>query len=438
MKYLKTYENFKPIKNNLEKPFKIKKNIDKSIRYLQKGIKSLRKRLDNDDNINNPAKIQKDKRSKMNKDKNDKIQQLKDLTFKQIKQNTYIRNNPVNENIKNSKNLIEVLESEDFKPEDILNYMGIKNFKVEQSYNYQTHKYEPDYDINNISFYMRTGDLEDIMNLERGTINYIFAWESPYSNQEYYIDDDELNYLINYLSDEVIKNIEKLAEIFDYNIDSNKEGELYDFFNYLGLKNELRDFKYEIQSANEIAIRNVARDIIKKLPFKLDQKNSEGYDLLISINYDTIIKYMKEYNIQVETIKDFLKNVDSEFSYDIEYDELKNEYLDYNDLIREVDNVVDKYLNSPDDIFIKLIEIDNLELFKKKVDLANFEWMYDVNINYNRVRCNLFQLAKEYNKKILDWLNSEEFEKIIENRSQEELDAYSEFKYKEDIESFNL
>jgi hypothetical protein len=117
MKYLKTYENFKPIKNNLEKPFKIKKNIDKSIRYLQKGIKSLRKRLDNDDNINNPAKIQKDKRSKMNKDKNDKIQQLKDLTFKQIKQNTYIRNNPVNENIKNSKNLIEVLESEDFKPE---------------------------------------------------------------------------------------------------------------------------------------------------------------------------------------------------------------------------------------------------------------------------------------------------------------------------------
>ena len=117
MRYIRTYENFKPIKVNNEKPFKVKKNIDKSIQFLQRRIKSLRKRLEVGKNPH------KRKHSDMNRDKNTKIQQLKDLTFKQLKQNAYLRENPpVKESYDDeSEKLLDVLTSPDFKPNNIEN-----------------------------------------------------------------------------------------------------------------------------------------------------------------------------------------------------------------------------------------------------------------------------------------------------------------------------
>jgi hypothetical protein len=89
MKYLKTFENFKPIKNNLEKPFKIKKNIDKGILHLQKGIKSLRKRIPDENDIK--------KRTKITLDANKKVQKLAELQLKKVKQNIYLNEHPVDE-----------------------------------------------------------------------------------------------------------------------------------------------------------------------------------------------------------------------------------------------------------------------------------------------------------------------------------------------------
>ena len=44
MKYIKTFENYTPIKINSAKPFKVKKGLLKNAIYLQKGIKSDKKR----------------------------------------------------------------------------------------------------------------------------------------------------------------------------------------------------------------------------------------------------------------------------------------------------------------------------------------------------------------------------------------------------------
>ena len=160
MKYIKTYENFTPIKINSAKPFKVKKNIDKNIKYLQRGISSIKKRLEKQRDVK--------KHSDMNNDLNSKIQKLKDLNFKKIKQQEYFRNNPVKENLDTEeKNLIDVLESPDFNPEDIVEYIGLdeKDYKVRSGSYY---RYEPEYYKDSLTIYMNSRKLEDLMEIENG------------------------------------------------------------------------------------------------------------------------------------------------------------------------------------------------------------------------------------------------------------------------------
>ena len=90
MRFIKTYENFTPIKVNSRKPFKIQKNIDKSLRILQNGLKALKKRLPGERNMKN--------RSEIIKTINQKNQKFRELNFKKLKQAEYLKNNPIDEN----------------------------------------------------------------------------------------------------------------------------------------------------------------------------------------------------------------------------------------------------------------------------------------------------------------------------------------------------
>ncbi len=102
MKYIKTFEKFTPIIIKNKKPYKVKKNLSKSIQFLQRRIKSLRKRLD-DQSMGNPKKGQRN-RIDMNNDKNDKIQKLKNLQLNQLQQAEYLKNNQIKESNKNINN----------------------------------------------------------------------------------------------------------------------------------------------------------------------------------------------------------------------------------------------------------------------------------------------------------------------------------------------
>lgn len=91
MKYIKTYENFTPIKINSHKPYKVNKNIDKSLHVLQNGLKALKKRLPNERNMKN--------RSEIIKTINQKNQKFRELSFQKLKQAEYLKNNPIDENV---------------------------------------------------------------------------------------------------------------------------------------------------------------------------------------------------------------------------------------------------------------------------------------------------------------------------------------------------
>lgn len=436
MKHIKTFEDFKPITINSAKPFKVKKGLLKNAVYLQKGIKSDRKRLEKEKDSH--------KRTKLNNDKNHKINKLRDISFKTIKQAQYLKDNPVKENVDNEeKNLISVLESPDFQPEDIQNYIGLdeKEYKLKSD----SYSYNPEYYKDNITIFMKSDKLEDLMDVDNGVISHMLSFDNQYNNYEYYVEDNELNYLERYLTPELTIKIKELAKLFKFKLklegDGNiEDGETRKLYDYLGLKDKLEDFKNEISYENERAVKATAKDLIKSLPFDLSHEYSGGFDLELIFEYDTMIEYMKKHNLNVKTISEFLENISesNELSYEFEYDHYSN-LGDFNDLKKEIDNALDDYISSPDGIFPKLIAIDNLEAIQNNFEHAVFNWNYDVWINDDRKKLDLFRLAKEYSGEILKWFTSREFEKKIkEEASAEEIENYEQFMLKEDATKYNL
>ena len=440
MKYIKTYESFTPIKINSAKPFKVKKGLLKNAIYLQKGIKSDRKRLGKEKDPH--------KRTKLNNDKNSKIKKLRDVSFKTLKQAEYFRNNPVKENYSDEdekKNLIQVLESPDFKPEDIVNYIGLDedDYKL-KSDNY--YRYEPEYSKDNITLHVNSKDLERLLNLDEGIINNFIKLTSYYNDYEYYVEYDELNYLTYYLPAETITNIKKFAKLFKFKLKLDKgvikEGEIVKLFEYLGLKDKLKDFKNEISMEKERAVESEAKDLLKSLPFSLSYSDIRDpkFDTELVFDYSEVIQYIKEHNLEVKTLIQFLENV-SKFTNDFNYDfenEASQETNGYKDLIREVDNTIENYTISPDDIFVKLIQVDNLKAFKDNFNKAIFSYYYDVFIDYKKVEMNLFKLALYYKGQILDWIMTPEFEEKMKKRTAEEFESYEQFIYKEQAGKFNI
>lgn len=431
MKYIKEYEYFKPIKVNNAKPFKVKKNIAKSIQFLQKRIKSLRNRLQDQDSLK--------KRSEMNREISNKIQKLSDLTRYQLKQAEYLKNNPVTENVQTENvqpettkpkynTLLELLESETFEPADILNYIGMDENKYEIPTEY---KYGEGYvdKISNDGFSMATKfkTVEYIMNVESGIFNYIVSWTNSYNQHEYYVENDEMNYLHNYITDEISEKIKKLADLFDYKINIEEQGEIVKLFEYLGLDSSLEDFKVEIANENERAIEKAAKELISSLPFQIESSyghNNRDFDCELYFDFDEMIKFIKEHNKDVSTIKEFLKSVSNaiDISYEFEYD-MKYDYIGgFEDLTNEMNNELDKYVDSPDDIFPKLIEADRLEPFKDKVDeLALFDVGYDYWFKYDRKHTNIVEMAILYDNSITKWMCTDEFKKILKKNVDKEL-----------------
>jgi len=417
MRYIKTYDNFTPIKINNAKPFKVKANLAKSIQVLQKSIQSLRRRLQTEESMK--------RRSEMNRDINTKVQKLKELTFYQLKQAEHFKNNPIVESSDNDEDkitLLQILESKDFKPEDIINYIGLgdKEYRIPTKYSYSDDgpMYIPDFDDKGVTIYTNSSILEKLMDIEGGIIYYLLQFSASYNNYEYDVEDDELNYINNYLSDDIINKIKKLSDIFSYKLDLEEGEEIRKFFEYLGLNDELENFKTEISYENERGVSKAANALLESLPFNVNTEYKDDFNLELYFEYDTIIEYMKKHNMKVENIKDFLENIyeASDFSYDFEY-EMKQEYMgDFEDLKKEIDKVVQKYIDSPDDIFPKLIECDNLELFRNKFELSIFDYSYSYWNNGKRKQGDLFDMARDYNGKILQWYSTAEFKEKVKEK----------------------
>lgn len=422
MRYIKKYENFTPIKINNAKPFKVDDKIADKIAYMQDSLKKLRKRVQNEKDRKTQAEL--------NNEINLKVKKLSDLTFKQTKQVAHLKYNPIIESsdtVGSESNLIKVLSSDEFKPEDIEKYIGFDENEAvinqEKQYRYP-YTPEPSYDEEGFTLIIKNKILEELFGIDSGSIEYALQF-NQYNSYEYDVDDDELNYLGRYTSKETNKKIKKLAKSFNFKFkpEPGEEIEINDLFQYLDLTEDLDTFKSEMSMAHERAIAKAADEALKKLPFNLDNNDNhdrgydrEKYQYKLYFEYKTIIEYMEKYKLDVKNIKEFLSNIvdsDDLSPESIEYDDSYS-YINYDDLSKSIDDVVTKYIDSPDDIFKIWIEKDNLEMFKKfEKRYAFYNFDYDFWCNHKRHSNNLLVMARLFNGKILEWFKTYEFQKYL-------------------------
>jgi len=460
MRYIKNYEYFTPIKINNEKPFKIDDNIADKIAYMQDSLKKLRKRVQNEKDRKTQAEL--------NNEINIKVKKLSDLTFKQTKQVAYLKNNPITEssdvedNIDNIPNLIKVLSSKKFKPEDINKYIGFDEDEAiinsEKNYHYPYEK-EFSYDEKGFTLIINIEVLENLLDIENGSISSILQLTRDNNNYEFYVDKEELDYLGNYTKKETNDKIIELSKLFyfDDNIDPTEQGKIADLFKYLDLTDDLETFESEISMAHERAVEIAAKKALEKMPFNINDNtnhdsDTKKYQIELVFEYKTMIKYMIKYKLNVKTIKEFLSNIyDSD---DLRYETIEYEdsysHLNFDNLKNSIDDVVSKYVDSPDDIFPIWIKTDNLEMFKKmEKKYAFYDYDYDIWFKYYRKHINLLEIAKLYNGKILEWFKTYEFQKyLIENDNENyklimksnilNPEIINEYSYIVNVDKFNM
>jgi len=211
-------------------------------------------------------------------------------------------------------------------------------------------------------------------------------------------------------------------------------------YNYLGLSSDLDDFKTQIAYEHENAIEKAAGVAINSLPFGIEDYHPK-FDCKVKIEYATMIDYLKKNDIEAKTIKDFLENVSEldDFGYEIEHEGKYEHMGDFKDLDDSVNSTVDNYLDSPDEVFPKLIQIDNLDAFKENVEMAIFSWRYKIQNGFNQDDYNLFEMAKKYDGDICKWFRTSEFEKIImDGKDEDDERNYKDFVLGGDMEKYNL
>lgn len=273
--------------------------------------------------------------------------------------------------------------------------------------------YKVDYPYNSdtqFELLLNEEDLENLLGISEGTIQYIRQMASDYNDYEHYIEKDELEYVGNYLSGDTLKEIEKLAEFTGIDIDVDKQGEILRLLEELGLNGVIDDMMTEIRMEHERALEDSASDIINSLPFELGYPSySRSFNTELTFDVGNMIDYIEKYSLEINSIKEFIEKCDwSEFSYEISsYENLG----DFKDLNTEVYNDIQKFTISPDELFPEFIKSDKLDLFKKLIDDAYFEYRYRYWENYKQRDYTLFQIAKVENNSILEFFKSYKFQK---------------------------
>jgi len=322
------------------------------------------------------------------------------------------------EDIKNSilKEVVEKIMSGEEKPEEISNYLDIQ----------ENHGYL-EVEKDELSFDIKIDDFEDLLEIERGVIEWLrFANSYGY---EFYIDDDEVNYIHHYMTTQQIQKVLNFAKYLDNKIDyvnnNVDEGEFAVFFENFDLEEIKDSFKYSLSIVKEKALSIlIEKEISNEQPFYYDFIYTGKYQngVSVTVEYDALLKYIKDKDIN--SIGDFFRLVGNNlpYTYDIEYQsqeyESKKDYQQLqNDLEFEIDRYWDNESKLPEDFFwVNVVYKDNVDILKEHFD--DILWQYKMK-SYSRLKY-LVEFAKPKSK-CYKWFASRDFSNKIKNLDDKEL-----------------
>jgi len=347
----------------------------------------------------------------------------------------YLKKYKLFEETENVENLLEIVKGivdGTIEPDDINKVydLDVNEFHIEE------------YDNETCRILTKQEFVEDLMGLEKGFYYWVHSATNQYNRYEYDVDDDELNYLPNYLDDKSIDIIKKMAKFLEYDINKNDKyreyPQLQEFLIHIGLKDVLEEIKYNISYMKENALETkITREIYEKLPINFDQFNRESYKKLndlLEIDYKKVIKYLEDNKKNdIKTLSELIEYVgnNEDLGYDMEYDIASDESdEDYKRISDDFKGTMEKYWNVEheivyDELFKEIIIKDRLDIIKNNVDYISWEDKLYTWYNHDRVNWYLIEFAKK-NSDCYNWFSSEDFYNKVEKICEKD-EKFKEF-----------
>jgi len=315
---------------------------------------------------------------------------------------------------------------------------------------------DDDFDDDKLEFCANLKDVEDDMGIENGSIEWVESTSASYSNYEYYIDDEEYNYIHSNIEKDNLDKFRNLCRWLGYGelLDKDKtkddwernEGLVYEPCEKYGLVVELlEEMKWELSHIKERSVKELLeKELNDVTPLYRDhvyhdyksKKDSE-----FEIDYEKTLKFLETEKIKddVFTIEELLENIGDKLPYTWE---IENDAYDYEKGYDELNKVFgndldalwdDKYKLPEQKLIYLLIVNDNVDVIKEKHDDIIWDDKYD---HYREVK----YLPEYANKKskVYEWFVSDEFNKKIQNESEEFIEVIDMMILKEDSESLGL
>lgn len=312
-----------------------------------------------------------------------------------------ITNFKIFENINHGKfyKILTKIKNDSDKFDEIENYIGFDfEYKIKDSYSW-------DFEI-----YLNEENLSNVVDVEESVISYVQQMASDYSNYEYYLDADELNYVANFLSKDSLKEIKNLAKYVGFKGDVEEDGVIIELLEYLGLNDLIDDIMNEMRMEHERAVQDTADYVLGSFPFSFGF-GDRNFNLSLEFDIDETLKHIEKYKLKVDNLKEYLEKINfSEISYEVEHDHYEN-LGDFEDLNVEVYNKVQNYVLFPETLVKEFVLNDDLELLKEHIEDAHFIEKYDYWYNHKKLSENLFEIANTKNGKILKFFKSYKFQK---------------------------
>jgi hypothetical protein len=240
--------------------------------------------------------------------------------------------------------------------------------KLKEYFGDELSKYElDDIDETEIIIICEDSDVENIMEVEDGIISYINSFEY----NDYYVDEDELEYIFKDLDDRSIKLVKDFARALDYNLTINERG-VYEFFKNFELNEILDDYIFSLSNNYKNAtVDLINKEITNIVPFEIDYLRKTQ----LTIYLKKLKKYIEENDRDLEDITEVFKHIGNNvpYSYEITYNVY--EYLDHKEIENDIYDSIKKYYNYQitDEFWLNIIKNDYINLFEKyykKIDLG--------------------------------------------------------------------
>jgi len=282
----------------------------------------------------------------------------------------------------------------------------------------QTYKIKIEQDTYGIlKIYFEREDLEDLLNAEEHSIDYVLQkYYNNYNNYDYYVDLSEIGH---YVSDDNITLIKKLFNLLDIKEEVDSES-IYDLFGAIGddLVN-VDDLTYELSYEFDNAIKHNCKEILEDIPFEINFSNKVGYDFELIFDFDEIDEYMKDKKIDdVKTLNEFIEKLNiNEFDLSMIDNPYETNYeLDLTEFDKIFKSIIEdliEILESNDNVEYK--DPNQLDLFSdiepeliKKSNIKNYKYQYDF---FGKLDIKNLHYAKRIKGKIYGWFKSYEFQK---------------------------